>query len=99
MVCGGDDGLRVTLPVHGEDVQARVRVEPAGELRGMRVDCWSDLTDDRAYTLIPFETRVEAERSFGDYTIPSQLRSAWWAGIDREFEFFCATVEQATFSP
>jgi hypothetical protein len=91
--------LRLTLPVHGEDVQASLRTGPAGELRDMRLDHWSDLTDDRSSTLIPFETRVEAERRFGDYTIPSQLRSAWWAGTDREFEFFSATVQQATFSP
>jgi hypothetical protein len=91
--------LRVTLPVHGEDVQAIMRVGPAGELRGMRLDRWSDLTDDRASTWIPFESQVEAERSFGGYTIPWRLRASWWAGTDREFEFFRATVQQAHFSP
>jgi hypothetical protein len=44
-------------------------------------------------------SRVEAERSFGDYTIPWRLRASWWAGTDREFEFFRATVQQAHFSP
>lgn len=93
-----DGHLRVTVPVHGEEVHANVRLGPAGELREMRMDRWSDLTDDRSYTLIPFETRAETERSFGDYTIPVQLRAAWWAGTEREFEFFHATVEQAAFA-
>jgi hypothetical protein len=94
-----EDGcLRLTLPVHGEDVQASLLVGTSGELHAMRLDRWSDLTDDRTYTSIPFETRVEAERRFGDYTIPSQLRSAWWVETDREFEFFRATVQQACFS-
>jgi hypothetical protein len=94
-----DGRLRLTLPVHGETVPASLRIEPSGELRDLRLDRWSDLTDDRAYAWIPFESRVEAERSFGDYTIPSRLRAAWWAGTDREFEFFFAAVQQATFMP
>lgn len=93
-----DGHLHVTVPVHGDDVHATVRLGPAGELREMRMDRWSDLTDDRRYTLIPFDTRVETERSFGDYTIPVQLRAAWWAGTEREFEFFHASVEQTTFA-
>ena len=93
-----NDHLHLTMPVHGEDVHTTLRVGTTGELRDMRMDRWSDLTDDRSYTLIPFETQVETERSFGDYTIPAQLRAAWWAGTEREFEFFRATVEQATFS-
>jgi Family of unknown function (DUF6544) len=91
-------GLRLTIPIHGEDVQADLQVGPSGELQAMRLNRWSDLTDERTYTSIPFETRVEAERRFGDYVIPSQLRSAWWVGTDREFQFFQATVQQAAFS-
>jgi hypothetical protein len=93
-----DGHLHLTLPVHAEDVAASVSVGPSGELQAMRLDRWSDLTDTHAYASIPFETRVEAERRFGDYTIPSQLRSLWWTGTDREFEFFRATVQEATFS-
>ena len=94
-----NERLRLTLPVHGEAVHASLRIGPAGELRDLDLERWSDLTDDHAYTLIPFQSQVQAERSFGDYTIPSQLHAAWWAGTDREFEFFRATVQQATFSP
>jgi hypothetical protein len=93
-----NDQLHVIVPVHGEDVHATVRLGSAGEPREMRMDRWSDLTDNRSYTLIPFETRMETERSFGDYTIPARLRAAWWAGTEREFEFFRATVEQAAFA-
>jgi hypothetical protein len=42
------DQLRISLPVHGDDVQASLRVGPAGELRELRLDRWSDLTEDRA---------------------------------------------------
>jgi hypothetical protein len=60
---------------------------PAGELRDLCLDHWSDLTDDRAWTWVPFQTLVHAERSFGDYTISSPLQAAGWVGPDREFEF------------
>jgi hypothetical protein len=49
------DRLRLTPPVHGEAVQASPRTGSAGELHDLRLERWSDLTDDRAYTLIPFQ--------------------------------------------
>jgi hypothetical protein len=96
---GGQRGPAAHLPVHGEAVHASLRIGPAGQLHDLRLERSSDLTDDHAYTLIPFQSWVQAERSFDDYTIPSQLHAVWWAGTDREFQFFRATVQQATFSP
>jgi len=92
----GNGGLRVSVPVYGEDVSAQLRVAIAGELVAMKVERWSDLHNG-GYGPVPFETKVEAEESFGAYTIPSRLRAYWWAGIPRQFEFFRATVQQATF--
>jgi hypothetical protein len=45
-----NDRLRLTLPVHGEAVQASLRIGSAGELDDLRLERWSDLTDDHAYT-------------------------------------------------
>jgi hypothetical protein len=55
-----NDRLRLTLPVHGEAVQASLRIGSAGELHDPRLERWSDLTDDHAYTLIPFQSRIQA---------------------------------------
>jgi len=93
----GDGGLRVRIPVHGEDVSAQLRVGAGGELLAMNLERWSDLHDGGAYGPVPFETEVAAEDSFGACTIPSRLRAYWWAGTPRQFEFFRATVRQATF--
>jgi hypothetical protein len=93
-----DGQLRLVIPVHGEDVAATLRIGLAGELRELNIDRWSDLTDDGSYAWIPFVSRVAAERAFGDYTIPSEVQAAWWAGTDREFAFFSATVDDATFT-
>ena len=93
-----DGQLRLVVPVHGEEVAATLRIGPAGELRELHIERWSDLTDDGSYAWIPFATQVAAERTFGDYTIPSEVQATWWAGTEREFAFFRATVDDATFA-
>jgi hypothetical protein len=92
------DVIGVAVPVHGELVHARLELGPAGELQAMRLDRWSDLTDDQTYGPIPFETCIENERTFSDLTIPSELHATWWAGTDRAFRFFEATVDDASFT-
>lgn len=76
-----------------------MRIGSAGELRALHLDRWSDLTEESTFTWIPFEGLAGAERSFGDYTIPSEITATWWAKTDREFQFFQAAVRHATFSP
>ncbi|HET6381379.1 MAG TPA: DUF6544 family protein [candidate division Zixibacteria bacterium] len=93
-----DGGLRVSVPVHGEDVSAAMDIGADGGLRAMRVERWSDLTFDGSWAMVPFESRVAAERRFGACTIPSRLAATWWAGTDRAFTFFEATVDDARFS-
>ena len=83
--------------LHGDDVAAMLRIGPAGELRELHIDRWSDLTNDGNYAWIPFVSEVAAEQTFGDDTIPAGVRAACWAGTEREFSFFSATVDGATF--
>jgi hypothetical protein len=90
--------LRLTMPIDSEAVQVLMELTADGQLRELRLQRWSDLTDDGSYAWIPFTSYTEAERTFGDYTVPSQLRALWWAGTDREFEFFRTTVDDIQFS-
>jgi hypothetical protein len=76
------DAIYLAVPVHGEIVRAKLDLGPAGELQTMRLDRWSDLTDDRTYGPIPFESRVESERTFGDLAIRSELHATWRPGTD-----------------
>src|SRR5205085_12701960 len=91
------EGLAVCVPVHGEDVSVRPRVGAGGELLTMSLERWSDLHDGGAYGPVPFQTEVEAEDTFGGYTIPSRLRAFWWADTNRQFEFFRGQVHQEVF--
>ena len=90
-----DGQLRLVVPVHGEAVVARLRIGAAGELRELHIERWSNLTGN--YAWIPFAAQIAAERTFGDYTIPSEVQAVWWSGTEREFAFFRATVDEATF--
>jgi hypothetical protein len=60
---------------------------------------WGNLTPDGRYAAIPFGVNVVSERTFGGYTVPSEVRVAWWHGTDRAFEFFRAAIVQAAFLP
>ena len=74
-------------------------IESDGQLRELRLQRWSDLTDDGGYTWIPFAACSEAERTFGDHTVPAQVRASWWAGTDSEFEFLHAVVDDIQYAP
>lgn len=91
--------LQLTMSIDNEDVRVTMRVESDGLLRELSLQRWSDLTDDGSYAWIPFASHTEEERTFGDYTVPSRLRASWWAGTDREFEFFRAVVDTIHYSP
>ncbi len=77
----------------------RMQLESDGLLRELRLERWSDLTADETYALIPFAAHTEAERTFGNYTVPSCLYATWWAGTDHEFEFFRTEVDAIEYWP
>jgi hypothetical protein len=90
--------LSLTMPIDSEAVPVTMELAADGQLRELRLQRWSDLTDDGHYAWIPFAAYTQAERTFGDYTVPSQIRASWWAGTDREFEFFRTTVDDIQYS-
>ena len=90
--------LRLTMPIDSEAVPMTIELAADGQRRELRLQRWSDLTDDGNYAWIPFASYMQAERTFGDYTVPSQIRASWWAGTDREFEFFHTTVDDIQYS-
>jgi hypothetical protein len=92
------DKVYISIPVHGEEIECQIELGPSGELLMMRLERWNDFTDDGRYCMVPYSVHVYAERSFGDYTIPSQIQAFWSTGTKREFSFFRATVESASYT-
>ncbi|MCG3159088.1 MAG: hypothetical protein JMDDDDMK_00064 [Acidobacteria bacterium] len=84
--------------VGGETTRITFWVAPDGRLRKVRLLRWGDQTEGGAFGYAPFGGEMKAERSFGGYTIPSQISAGWWFDTDRYFEFFRAEIEEATFN-
>ena len=72
----------VTLIVDGEAVPLTLSVDDAGRLREITLMRYGDVGVED-FQLIPYGFRVEAERTFGGYTIPSRVRGGWWYGTER----------------
>ena len=93
------DGGRATLPVGGHRIDADLEIGPGGALTGLRLLRWTDLDGDGRLCQVAFHARPEAERTFGGYTIPSELRAGWYPESGPAFDFFHAVVEDARFLP
>jgi hypothetical protein len=46
---------------------------------------------------MPFGIRVEKEKQFGDFTVPSEVSAIWGYGTDDADEFMRIKVEDARF--
>ena len=83
--------------VDGEDVEILFHVGADGSLISARSRVWGNVTDDRAYTHIPYGVEVLEERTFDGVTIPVRLSYTWWEGTDREVEFLRPIITGVTF--
>ncbi len=80
--------MALTIALDGDGAVERVSMERWGN------------PDGGAFREVVFGALVEAERTFGGYTIPSRLRVGWYIGTPRfesEGEFFRCTIEEAVF--
>jgi hypothetical protein len=87
--------IQASLKVDDEPVTLTLFIDANGKLLKLSLPRWGDQTEDRSYTYIPFGGEYQEEKTFGGFTIPSQMSAGWWLGTDRYSEFFRATVEKA----
>lgn len=90
--------IQASLKIDGEPVTLTLVIDADGKLLKVSLPRWGEHTADGSFTYIPFGGKVEKERTFGGFTIPSQINVGWWYGTDRYSEFFRTTIEQAEFS-
>lgn len=74
------------MPVHGDTVEAILRLGPDGELTALQLQRWSNFTDDGHFGWVPFSATATAPRIFGGYTIPSEITATWAPGTGRELD-------------
>lgn len=77
---------RFNLPPERPEVE--VRIGPDGAVRSVSASRWGPTKDESGWEYIPCGCHVEAERRFGDLTIPSRLTVSWRFGTPSEQPFF-----------
>ena len=78
----GDSQARVDLSVGGATESVTFTVDPDGAVSEIAMQRWGSVGVDRPQRL-PYGFRVLAERTFGGFTIASQVKGGWWYGTDR----------------
>jgi hypothetical protein len=91
--------VRAELRLGGEPQALELSLGDDGAVRRVGLDRWGN-PGGGPFRLHPFGAVVEAERTFGDYTIPSRLRVGWQLGPSRgtdDGEFFRVTIDEASY--
>jgi hypothetical protein len=94
-----DQTVRAEITIDGEAISLTLTVAPDGRLESATMHRWGNLTADGRYVGIPFGVDVLAERPFGGYTVPSDVRVGWWYDTDHQFDFFRAAISAADYLP
>ena len=90
---------KAAFTVQGEPVELTLTVDDDGRLEAVTLPRWGD-PGNGPFREVAFGGVMEAERTVGGITIPTQLRIGWYPGTDRfdtEGEFFRATVDDVSF--
>jgi hypothetical protein len=89
--------IQSRLKADGETITLTFVIDKQGRLLRSFLLRWGNQTADKQYAEIPFGGSYQTEKTFGGYTIPSQMGAGWWFGTDRYFEFFGVSIERAEF--
>ncbi|NJM17593.1 MAG: hypothetical protein HC836_05240 [Richelia sp. RM2_1_2] len=92
-----DNTIEANMKVDDEAVTLTFFIDSNGKLLKVSLLRWGEKNQDSSYTYIPFGGEVLEERTFGGFTIPSQINAGWWFGTDKYFDFFRANIERAEF--
>lgn len=91
--------LGVEVRMRGHESHADLSLDSSGGLRSFSTTRWGN-PEHGEFHDAPFGGYVDAESTFGGYTIPSTIRVGWWFGTDRferEGEFFRCTLDEVTY--
>ncbi|MBW4458949.1 MAG: hypothetical protein KME47_01710 [Nodosilinea sp. WJT8-NPBG4] len=98
---GGTEALHLhaSFVAQGEPAELDFAIDQTGRLKTAQLPRWGN-PEGAEHHYVDFGAIVEAEDTFGGYTIPTQLRVGWYFGTDRfesEGEFFRATIDEAIY--
>ncbi|AFY96533.1 DUF6544 family protein [Chamaesiphon minutus] len=91
--------VRANFTALGEQAELVLGVDRFGGLKRVKFLLWSN-PEGREHQYVDFGGVVEANGTFGDYTIPTQLRLGWFFDSERfesEGEFFRCRIDNAIY--
>jgi hypothetical protein len=91
----GPNSARLTFDTGIEPVD--IILDETGRVLEIVTMRWSDVNPQKAFQLQPFGGSIEAEATFGGYTIPTQLKVGNHFGTDDYLPFFQGTVTSARY--
>jgi hypothetical protein len=92
-----DHTIQAHLKVDDEPVNLTLVIDADGKVLESYALRWGNHTPNGSWAYIPMGGKCYAERTFGGYTIPSQMSAGWWFGSEQYFEFFQSAIEHAEF--
>jgi hypothetical protein len=90
-----DHTIQARLKVDDEPVTLTLVIDADGKVLESAALRWGNHTPDGSWAYIPMGGKCSAERTFGGFTIPSQMSAGWWFGSEQYFEFFQSEIEHA----
>jgi hypothetical protein len=93
----GPDRARLHFDRAAPPIILEISLSPAGAVREIVGQRWSNANPDKAFRLQPFGGTIEAERRFGGYTIPSRISAGNHFGTAEDLPFFQAEITQARY--
>jgi hypothetical protein len=91
--------VRANFTALGEQAELVLGVDRAGGLERVKFLRWGN-PEGGEHHYVDFGGVVEAEQTFGDYTIPTRLRLGWFfdsARFESEGEFFRCSIDNAIY--
>ncbi len=90
--------IQANLKIDNEPITLTLTIDSDGKLLKLSLPRWGDKTEKGDWQYITFGGEVQAEKTFGGYTVPSKISAGWWFGTDKYWAFFQPTIEQAKFN-
>ncbi len=94
----GSDAVCAAVEVGGERFELHLTLDAEGRLRKLDMDRWGNYgLPAGQWAHIPYTVVFAGEHEFEGYSIPNRCTVAWWAGTDRQFDYFEGEIPSAAY--
>ncbi|HEY9771201.1 MAG TPA: DUF6544 family protein [Coleofasciculaceae cyanobacterium] len=90
-----DNTIQANFHIDNEPIALTLNIDTNGKLLNVSLPRWGERKDGQwQYLLLGGE--IQAEQTFGGYTVPAKIDAGYWFG-NKYWSFFQATIKQAIY--